>query len=181
MLSKPLKEEKGIALVTTLMYMVLAFALVMTLMLLVTQGTRLSGVEQRYTTSLEAAKGGTDFLINMIRNNVYAAPNNIITSAATPSGSCLQTKMTDVTPNWTLDPNCGANASTLSPTDNPDITMALAGNQVWIKIVDTRMTPEDTTATPPIPAYAFYTVNVRAQDPARNEHVEISFLYRMEN
>ena len=64
----PIRNQKGIALVVTLMLLVLGFAIVAILFRLATQETKLAGLEQGYTTALDAAKAGTDLFIDMIAN-----------------------------------------------------------------------------------------------------------------
>ncbi|NLJ29501.1 MAG: hypothetical protein GX433_16040 [Deltaproteobacteria bacterium] len=162
------KNERGIALITTLLLMVLGFTVVVTLIVMVTQGTQITGIEQRYTTALDASKGGADFIINMIRNDLTLPP--VIANAAGPSGSaCLRQKLTSTTSaaNWS---SCAANASTADPTDEPDITFILNNYLVSVKIIDTKESSTD----------YYYTIGIRSQVPNSTEHAEISILYRQE-
>jgi Tfp pilus assembly protein PilX len=153
-----LRNEKGIALVTTLMLMVLGFALVATLMVLVTQGTKLSGIEQRYTAALEASKGGTEMIIDMIRNSTFAPPA-AVGNATSPSG-CLQQKMTLATSGWTG--SCPASSY-------PDVQFTLGSYVVSVKIIDTKDAGADGF---------LYTINSRAVLPSSAEKAEIFFVYQ---
>jgi hypothetical protein len=165
---KELKNEKGIALVTALIMMVLGFAVVVTLLLMVTQGTKITGIEQRYAVALDASKGGADFIINMIRNDLTNPPN--FAGASGISGSpCLKQKLEKPTSTANWD-SCSSNASTSDPMDQPDVTLALNNYQVFVKIVDTRETDTD----------FLYTINIRSQLPNGTEHAEISLLYKQE-
>ncbi|GLI35732.1 hypothetical protein [Desulforhabdus amnigena] len=169
------KNERGIALITTLLLMVMGFAVVVILLHLVTQGTKISGIEQRYSTALEASKGGEYVIIDTILNDGtlnddLIASGNILDDAF--NADCLYQKLTKVTSaspkvNW---PSCTDYASTTDPTKDPDVILNLSNYQVSIKIVDTKETSE-----------AFiYTINVRAQVPNSPEHSEISFLYQVD-
>ncbi len=59
-------NQKGIALVTTLVLGLIALAFIGALLYFLTSGTKISGVEKRYYTALEAAKGGANLVISNI-------------------------------------------------------------------------------------------------------------------
>lgn len=173
-----LRNEKGIALITALLMMVLGFAVVVTLLLLVTQGTKISGIEQRYAVALDATKGGGDLIIYMIRNGLTSPPS--LANAAGPStSSCLNQKLSKPTSaaNWAA---CSWSTSTSNPalkeaisedpSEAPDLTLSMNGYQVFVKITDTKETSTD----------LLYTINIRSQLPNSPEHSEISLLYQQE-
>ena len=85
----PIRNQKGIALVATLMLLVLGFAVVATLFRLSTQETKLARLEQGYTTALDAAKAGTDLFIYMVQNQVFIPPVPAGAGASTPFGTSL--------------------------------------------------------------------------------------------
>lgn len=180
-----LKNEKGIALVTTLMLLVLGFALVAMLLRLVTAESKLSGLEQSYATALDAAKGGTDMFIFIRQNDLDRPPGGIGSSPY--GGSCFGVKMNNKTSDWTSRPEwtAGCPALTLAqatdpdPTSNPDATFTLSNYTVNVKVVDTIYTVNG--GTPPPPGYWYYTVNVRATAPNSGEHADISFIYRYDD
>jgi len=64
-----MKNEKGIALLTTLVLGLVAVVFIGALLYILSTGTRMSGIVARYTTSLEAAKGGADLVITKIIND----------------------------------------------------------------------------------------------------------------
>lgn len=194
-----LRNERGIALVTTLMLLVLGFAVVVTLLRLVTTETKLTRLEQSYTTALDASKAGTDLFIFLVQNGLSAPPNPGV--GTNPFGSsanshCLHVKMNNPTASWYGQAEwtgnaCPSLASGLAtnpdPTDQPDIKLTLSNYNVSLRVVDTTLTAASTvTPAPPIlpPCYngcSFYTVTVRAQAPATGEHADITFLYRYDN
>ncbi len=57
-------NEKGIALITTMVLGFIALGFIGALLYLLTTGTNTSAVEKRYTTALEAAKGGAELIIS---------------------------------------------------------------------------------------------------------------------
>ena len=56
-------NEKGIALITTLVLGLAALAFIGALLYFLTSGTKISGTEKRYYTALEAAKGGAKLIM----------------------------------------------------------------------------------------------------------------------
>ncbi len=172
---KSANNEKGIALLTTLMLMVLGFGLVATLLYMVTYGTKTTRLEQEYTIALDAAKGGADMLINMAQRNLYDPPN--LGGAIGSNASCMEEKLTmqntgdNQTGNWR---SCSVQAISSDPKISPDLTLTVANHRVFAKIIDTRVTT-GTTAT-----NYFYSVTVRAESLGGQGHAEISCLYQVE-
>jgi hypothetical protein len=187
-------NEKGIALLTTLMLMVLGFGVVATLLYMVTYGTKTTSIEQKYATALDAAKGGVDFMVNMMQNELFGPPGLGGVVVSSSSSLCMEQKLTqpttdsDPSQNWRKSSCCPDNStqaitycSTLNeyntnivnsdPKILPDLTLTLAGCQVFVKIINTKITNND----------FLYTVSVRADSPtpSREPHAEISFLYSL--
>ncbi|MBK5276682.1 MAG: hypothetical protein JJE30_16760 [Desulfuromonadales bacterium] len=144
-----LDNNNGFALVTSLMLTLLSLVIVMSLLYMITQGTKVSGLNKKYKTALEASYGGTelftkDILPFVMRN--YSS-TTLVTDLVTTFGadrlsvgsqSCLQAKLKNATLNWPAV--CGNNNS--NPKDRPDVTytmQATSGNPflVYSKIVDT--------------------------------------------
>lgn len=174
-------NEKGIALITTLMLMVFGSGVIATLLYTVLFGTKTTGLGQQYTIALDAAKGGADLIINMMQNEVYGPPS-LAGAVAASSTACMEQKLTQAT--YDSDPSaswpscCGYAASSTdcnndmrnsNPTVRPDLTLTLANYQVFVKVINTRITGSN----------FLYTVNVRAQDPNGQSRADISFLYAL--
>jgi hypothetical protein len=163
-------NEEGVALLTTLMLTVLGFGVVTTLLYMVTQGTKTTRLEQEYATALDAAKGGADIIINMMENELFSSP--ALASTVSSNAPCLEEKLTNPTTdsepslNW---PSCTAQATGSDPMTDPDLTLTLANHQVFVKIIHTTKTNIN----------FLYLINVRAEIPGSQEHVEISFLYQL--
>lgn len=187
-MKNPIQNQKGIALIATLMLVVLGFAVVAILFRLSTQETKLARLEQGYTTALDAAKGATDFFIFTVQNG-----SALLTPPAPPFGAtfnqinCLKAKMTSATSAWngagcqqTLT-TTAPSAISSDPTDSPDITFQLmtpSAYTVNVKVIDTTMTPAANPNTPCFNGCYYYTVVARAISPDSTEHADIFFVYR---
>lgn len=179
-----LTNNKGVALITTLLLMVLGFGLVTTLIILVTSATKMATHEQRYTTALEAAKGGADLVVSMIHAGIYESgpvgPDPIehdVQSASTTE--CFRAKVTRApNPNPGEEPwdECGASAINSNPTIEPDLRLTLGGCDVFIKIVDTR----DVNIIADDIKFYIYNIMVRSVAPGGTDYAEINFAYRIE-
>ncbi|HQB39162.1 MAG TPA: hypothetical protein PL053_07780 [Deltaproteobacteria bacterium] len=151
---KFLKNENGVALVTALMLTLISLGIVMSLMLMVTRSTVVSGMNKRYKTSVEAAYGGTEILTKDIMPMIFRnySASNLATMVQTDFSvispqlgdqTCLQAKLTKATANWPS--NCSKQPN---PKQSPDVSFqltAVAGNpfMVYSKIVDTSLGNSD--------------------------------------
>lgn len=144
-----LKNNKGIALVTSLMLTLISLTMVMALLYMVTQSTKVSGANKRYKTALEASYGGSelftkDILPQLLQNYQSATFIASTTDKFSNVGLqivatqvCLQSKLTQSSDKWPV--GC-SNSS--SPKQNPDITFNLLSATanpytVYSKIVET--------------------------------------------
>jgi hypothetical protein len=106
-------NEKGIALVMVLVLSAIALAIMAGLIYMVTSGTQISGMEKRYKTALEAAKGGTDVAHQVINlkvsesdiSNFMAALGGAITTST--SNACVIANSAYTLPDGTT---CGAHS-----------------------------------------------------------------------
>lgn len=147
-----LKNEKGIALVTSLMFTMISLVICMGLLYMITSGARTSGAYKRYKTALDASYGGTEIVTRDLMGKVLkilpsATATEFATSLqsalgalSTPSFSaCLQMRTNYPTKEWS-----GACANpTTNPATAPDLAFNLNGvsgsqYKVYTKIVDTR-------------------------------------------
>ncbi|WP_029520373.1 hypothetical protein [Persephonella sp. IF05-L8] len=99
-------NEKGIALLTTLILGLVALAFIGALLYFLTSGTRFSGTEKRYYTALEAAKGGADSIIStlLIDGDVTCNNgNNCVSCPLTPSDSCKIDLTTTTLGNYNIE------------------------------------------------------------------------------
>jgi Tfp pilus assembly protein PilX len=185
-MKNPIKNQRGIALIATLMLLVLGFAVVVILFRLSTQETKLARLEQGYATALDAAKGVSDLFMFMVQNGSYQATSPALPFGATRS-SCLQTKMAYTTSSWSAQTGWPAISTTSTtapsaissdPTDTPDITLNLSNYTINLKVIDNSVT----AASGGNPCYHgcyYYTVVARAQAPGGSgEHADILFVYR---
>jgi hypothetical protein len=154
---KVLKNNEGIALVTSLMLTLISLTIVMAMLYMVTQGVKQSGQLKKYRTALDASYGGSEIVVKdifPIAMQNYSSSNLISTVQTTFGGvtlqvlttqACLQNKLTKVTSDW--GPNC---SNTSDPKKSPDMSFQLqasAGNPfiVYSKIVSTVAGNSDTS------------------------------------
>ncbi len=189
-MTSTLNNEKGIALITTLMFLGLGFAVVAILLRLVTVETKMTRLEQSYSIALDAAKGGADEFMFMVQNGLDAPPPGGSFGAAANSGWCLKVKKSHSTDTWITNADWTANGCTNNlalatdpnPTVQPDFTLSLSNYTVSVKVIDTILTSAPAAPTPGTACAdngcAYYTVNVRAVSPNSNEHADLSFVFR---
>jgi Tfp pilus assembly protein PilX len=157
-----LNNEKGIALITTLMLTMIALVISMVMLYLTIQWTQMSGSQKMYKNSLEAANGGVDIVIrdalpvlvgSVVDNNgsvdyfrdALSAALNLNNITVNVSNSCFTQKLTLPTEQWSTD--CSAQTRTLDAKNSPDFSFSLqsqitgfvapAGFTVYTKIVST--------------------------------------------
>lgn len=143
------KNEDGMALVTSLMLTMISLIIVMGLLFMMTQSISMSGATKRYHTALDASYGGSEVIIkdvipSILRNYSSAG---LVTSvqtdfssiglAVTTSQACLQAKLSRPTSQWPA--GCSQDPS---PRKNADFTFNLqattdAPYTVYAKVIDT--------------------------------------------
>jgi hypothetical protein len=148
-----ISSEKGIALVTALMFTMLALVISMSLLYMVTSGIRTSGALKQYKTTIEASYGGAEIIVKDIFPTAFAfrdyssgsnpfgiyLKNSMGTLSSSASVSdCFRQRLTNSRSQWT---GACANIS-MNPKESPDVTFSLNGASgtqlaVYTKIVDT--------------------------------------------
>lgn len=149
-----LNDNKGIALVTALLFTLISLGIVMMLLYIVTQGTRISAASKNYKTSLEASYGAVEVVTKDLFPAIFGkyTTSTSIGSLATnysnvnltmPALNCFAEKTRKSTAYWdtTL---CAATNKNYTPTESPDLSFIMkstndaAGFRVYTKITDTR-------------------------------------------
>lgn len=144
------KNEKGIALVTSLMFTLISLGIIMMLLYMVTQATKINSANKKYKTAIEASYGAVDLvamdiLPAMIGFNTFDATKYSDIALALPDAACLAEKLKKPTSLWnsTL---CNSTTQSLLPNIKSDFTFNLKstndnfGYNVYAKIVDTKCT-----------------------------------------
>ncbi len=154
------KNEKGIALVTALLLTLIGLAIILAAIYFVTQGTKMSGLQKRYATALEASHGGLDIITQNIISKTIGGTTplssltvpGVLDAGTNMTNLCFTTKLTQPVSNWFAPTGpCISASNSPDPTDNPDITLTLNGGvnqsklKVSIKIVDTQPGNTDTS------------------------------------
>jgi len=149
-----LKDEKGVALITSLLLTMLSLTVVLTALYLMTMSTKQSGLSKRYKTALQASYGGTDImvkdLIPQILKNADALANATDSTVAsviqgivvnypglsdlkvgpnyasqTIAGDCLRQKLLNSPLNNGWQIAGTACSSSIKPKDLPDFTFTV--------------------------------------------------------
>jgi hypothetical protein len=152
---RQLKNEKGIALLTALMFTLLTLAIIMTLLYMLTQGIKISTASKSYKTSLEASYGAAELISKDILPLIFSSYTSAASMArvagtfpaslnmTTPNSACFAQKTQKNTAQWDAGV-CAADTKSVLPTTLPDMTFVLkakdddAGFKVYAKITDTR-------------------------------------------
>ncbi|SNB46194.1 pilus assembly protein PilX [Geobacter sp. DSM 9736] len=153
---RTLRNEDGIAMVTALMLTMLALAITMSLLYLVTVKTRMSGAEKRYKSSFEASYAAAtnlypkDILPTLVMNfGTYTSATAAVTRISstfsnidlnvTAPNLCLKQKVTTDSAGWTAC-NAASRAGGIDPKLAPDMTFRLRGDttgfNLYAKIVN---------------------------------------------
>ncbi len=134
-----LSSEKGIALVMILILSAIALAIMAGLIFMITTGTQVSGLQKRYTTALEAGKGGADVTFQLLA--ARGDPNiSGINFHQTASSTCMTDKLNKSTKDWTS--TCDKLLTIIPGTDSTydmyfDLGSPYPIYRVYSKIVDT--------------------------------------------
>lgn len=145
---KFIKNEKGIALITALMFTVLSLVISMSLLYMVIAGTKTTGALKRYKTALDATYGGTDVFTKEIIEKAFDFQN--YSSASNPFKTHLLMEMGSLTNKSVSDcfrvrltqPKKSWGACDAISNSSPDISFQLnaaSGSpyRVFSNIVDT--------------------------------------------
>jgi len=143
-----IKNEKGIALITALMFTTLALVISMSLLYMVISGTKTTGALKRYKTALDATYGGVDLITKEIIGKAFdfqnysSASNPFRTHLTTELGTlsnkaisdCFRVRLTQPKKNWGV---CSAVTN-----NTPDLSFHLNASsgspyRVFTNIVDT--------------------------------------------
>ena len=200
-----LADSGGFALITALMFTLISLTIVMCMLYMVTQSTKVSGANKRYKTAIEASYGGAELLAkdiipflmlnsgntSTLESLVNTAYNAVIGQNGTSADvACLQLKLKGPSSTW------GTCSSTPSPTDHPDLTynvLSATGNpyKIFAKIVETKPGNSDTSGlqlqgegvaeasasiTPMHNPY-IYRLEVQGEQSATSERGNIEVLY----
>jgi hypothetical protein len=152
---KALRNEHGVALVTSLLLTLISMGVVMALLIMVLQQTKLSAAHKRYKSSLEASHGAVQLITKELIPLMFTSATPTTTLKAnfaainldTSSSGCLQQKLMNLPSMWS---SCGSNSKSYDVRADWDMTFKLAGTtgpgyQVYAKIVDTQPGNSDTS------------------------------------
>lgn len=150
-----IQNQKGVALITALMFTALAFVLCLSLLYMITVGIQSSAALKGYRTALDATYGGTEITVKDLINtsfgyNDYLATHlgatfpdylvskmGLLATSATVS-DCMHERLTLPRTQW----SASCRDTSLDPKKNPDVSFELNATSgtpyiVYSKIVDT--------------------------------------------
>ncbi|WP_026839891.1 hypothetical protein [Citrifermentans bremense] len=142
-----LRSEGGAALITALMLTLLTLVIALTLLTIITTGTKVSGSQKRYRSSLAAAQGGAELLAAEIVPRLFQAANldkleqdYALINLQLTDPACLKQKLEQPVAGWS---KCNSAQTSVDPAQAPDVSFRLAGEPpakgflVTSKLVDT--------------------------------------------
>ena len=166
-----LSNNKGIALVTSLMLTMITLGIIMALFYVITQSIKISAATKRYRNVTEAAYGGGELMAFDIIGNAFknvssagGMSNSLVSTysninlSVSASNDCFKQKMLSPVSNWT---NCSSPQKSMELStikSSPDLTFLLKGTsnnqnyKVYAKIVDTSSGNTDTASSSMISA-----------------------------
>ncbi|MFA4918606.1 MAG: hypothetical protein WC581_05070 [Thermodesulfovibrionales bacterium] len=136
-----LLNEKGMALVMILILSAIALVIMTGLIFMITTGAQVSGLQKRYTTALEAGKGGADVTFQLLAARGDPNIPGLDEFHITASSTCMTDKLNKSTKDWTS--SCDKLLTIVPGTDTTyDMYFDLGANpypiyRVYSKIVDT--------------------------------------------
>lgn len=161
-----LDNEKGVALITVLLFSLIAIGVVTGAYYMTLSATRTSGIEKRYVSELDVNKGTSDFIIGrLLRNNLQCNGGNTCVGDTTPA-SCAAASTIDI-------------SSTVCAALGKQTTANGCENLTACYMSLTTITEIDpiTSATNII---ELVSVNVVSTNPDRGERADIDFVVRIE-
>lgn len=122
-----IQNEKGVALVTTLILALIGMLMVSSVIYMVQTGVWASGSRKHYQLALDAAHGGLNILTkDAVQVGIQGSALSTIGNyggllTGTTSDACFQQKLTQPTSNWN---NCNL-IDLVNPSSNPDAVFTL--------------------------------------------------------
>ena len=167
-----LVSRRGIALITTLIVALIGLALISAVTHLIVTSSRTSGTVRRYTTALEAVKGGIEEFVEIVASSSWSSPP---TDSHWVSGH--DCKLRRDTIHWTTvcssictEDSCTSHAKPDDIKDHADWINNYGSYNVYTKIIDCK-------------GYAdgwLFTIEAVAEQTSGNEEAWVSVLYQIE-
>jgi len=171
---KLLRNEQGVALITVLLFSMVAFGVVTGAYFMVTSHSKLSGMEKRYVSELETARGVASYVIGEIKNgSLTCGANNCCPAPPCQAGLNNATGLCQA--NKTIDIHgaiCAALNRTPTATGCTNITACLMSQTDYTEINPGASAPDNAVQV------SVFTVNVQAKSNS-GEKANIDFVLRM--
>ncbi|MBF0564230.1 MAG: hypothetical protein HQK89_03210 [Nitrospirae bacterium] len=173
-------REEGFALVITMLFALIGLALSGALLFMVIEGSKISGIMQRYSTALDAGKGASEDMMNLMTGYPTTMTPGFGTIQTTNGANCIYDKLSKSTLTsagtyqWTNCTASQANTTSTDPTNYPDIISDLGNYRVYSKITDTE---QSGTTSPIYMIYTVVTLSQKINNPSEN--AQITYLFRV--
>lgn len=161
-----LKNNKGVALVTSLMLTLVTLGIVMALFYIITQSIKTSAATKRYRNVTEATYGGSEFIAFDVIGSAFKNQSTAggmssklvsiygnVDLAVSVSNDCFRQKLSSPVANWTSCTTTQKSMEIAAIKTSPDLSFLLKGTsasqhyQVYAKIVDTTSGNTDTASS----------------------------------
>jgi len=163
---KILHNEKGMALITVLLFGLVAFGVVAGAYFMTLTGTRMSGVEKRYISELDAGKGVSDYVMGrLVQANLRCNGGNTCVGDTTPD-TCAAASTIDISSTV-----CAALGKQTNANGCVDLTAC------YMSITTINEIDPITSDTLIID---LVSINVNSSNPVRGEQANIDFVLRVE-
>ncbi len=172
---KRLKNEEGVALITVLLFSMVAFGVVTGAYYMVTSHSKLSGMSKRYISEIEVARGVASYVIGELKNGTLQC-NNGNTCCSTPpcTGGLTGTPATCQS-GKTIDIHgaiCAALGKTASSNGCNNVTACMMSRTDYTEIDPARAAPNDGVKV------SVYSINVKSNKPS-GETADIDVVVRL--
>ncbi|BAT72073.1 type IV pilus assembly protein PilX [Thermosulfidibacter takaii ABI70S6] len=171
------RTEHGVMLITTLIIAVIGLIMIAIILQLTRTGSFISGSVARYTSALEAARGGAQ----KVAEEIYVRYRNDFSTAGTELLAC---KAAYETKDWASKCSCSSNCtahSTISDIINlSDWSYTLGDYKIYAKIINTKTAYS--TSSSSTKDLRLYTIDVVAlrEHPQEKAWLTILYLIKLE-
>ena len=167
-----LKNQQGIALITVLLFSMVAFGVVTGAYYMVTSHSKMSGMNQRYLSEIEVARGIAEYVVGELKNGTAKCNTG---SPCCSTASCSGGLPSSGTCSNTIDIHgavCTALGRTSAGNSCNNVTACMMSKQDY-----TEINPNKPGADKSVKV-SVYSINVQSTKPS-GEKANIDFVVRM--
>lgn len=155
-----MKNEKGAALITTIILGIVALAVIAALLTFILYGLRTSTLERKYTSALEAAKGSSEYIMKSLLDDTLNCKNS-------NGDSCKCSSLTDDL----KCPNCSNQNSCKATIIDLGSFSKVGDYEITATLLSKSKSPNGSN---------IYAIRVEAKKISSSEKAEIDFVFKVE-